>query len=511
MNLLTTRNIIRGGAVALACAAAPAAFAATVYVDANLGGNCASSYDPATRVCSGGSARAFNTLSGGVGAAQAGDIVDVRAGSYRERLVPPRSGSQSAPITIRGHQAETVTITGTSDVAVFLQGRSWLVIEGLTVDNVGGWARLEDASNNILRNNRFTRATAQGTTGGIKLVRATGNRIENNTIQDGNDNIVIQESDRNVIAGNTVNEGRHSLFSLRCGNYNVIRGNTFRNTQQKIGEIYDCEGTSDAPVKLDATKRNLVENNRFTWTLAASEDYRYNGIQYSGQQGIVRRNDFYDNQGGALNFQVYSDEALHNYGHRVYNNTFFKNRCSAIAASGNSTSARYTNNRVTGNLLYQNTNCSGSGGQTNIGNSTAVVLSNNATLTSAPPFVNESSRDLQLQPSSPLVDTGVFVTQTSGAGSGTTMTVADALPFFDGFGIRGEVGDTIRLQNSSATARIVAIDYATNRLTLDRSMTWTSGQGVHLNYSGNAPEPGAHEVGGGSSTTPNPPTNVRVN
>lgn len=494
----------------LACALASGASAKTVYVDANVSADCAT-YDATSRVCGGGAAQAFRTLTSGVNAAVAGDVVDVRAGTYRERLVPPRSGSSSAPITIRGHQGETATITGTSDVALFLQGRSWLIIENLTVDNVTGWARLEDASNNILRNNRFTRATAAGTTGGIKLVRATGNRIASNVIDDGNDNIVIQESDRNVIEGNTVSEGRHSLFSLRCGNYNVIRGNTFRNTQQKIGEIYDCEGTSDAPVKLDATKRNLVDGNRFAWTLASSEDYRYNGIQYSGQQGIVRRNDFYDNQGGALNFQVYSDEALYNYGHRVYNNTFFKNRCSAVAASGSSTSARYTNNRVTGNLLYQNTNCSGSGGQTGIANTTAVVFTNNASVTTAPPFVNETARDLQLQPSSPLINTGVFVTQTSAAGSGTSLPVADVYPFFDGFGIAGETGDLIQLQNDTRTARIVSIDYAGGRLTLDRSLDWSSGQGVHLSYSGSAPEPGAHEVGGSATDVkPNPPTNVRV-
>jgi parallel beta-helix repeat protein len=510
MTIRKSRSILSGGLAALAVTFAPAVLAKTVYVDANLGADCASTYNPGTRVCGGGTAQAVRTIASGLNAAQAGDIVDVRAGTYRERVIPPRSGTSTAPITLRGHAGETVTVTGASDAALFLQGRSWLIIENLTVTDVTGWARLEDASNNVLRNNRFTNATAEGTTGGIKLVRATGNRIEDNVIEDGNDNLVIQESDRNVIEGNTVREGRHSLFTLRCGNYNIIRGNTFRNTQQKIGEIYDCEGTSDAPVKLDATKRNLVEGNRFQWTLAANEDYRYNGIQYSGQQGIVRRNDFYDNQGGAINFQVYSDEALYNYGHRVYNNTFFNNRCSAVAASGNSTSARYTNNRVTGNLLYRNTNCSGSGGQTNIGNTTAVVFTNNASVTTAPPFVNEANRDLNLQSSSSLIDTGVFVTTASSAGSGTSLPVADVYPFFDGYGIAGEVGDLIRLQNDTRTARIVAIDYSGGRLTLDRSLDWSSGQGVHLSYAGTAPEPGAHEVDGTPSLTPSPPTNLRA-
>jgi hypothetical protein len=90
------------------------------------------------------------------------------------------------------------------------------------------------------------------------------------------------------------------------------------------------------------------------------------------------------------------------------------------------------------------------------------------------------------------------------------MPVADVYPFFDGYGIAGEVGDLIRLQNDTRTARITAIDYGGGRLTLDRSLDWSSGQGVHLSYAGNAPEPGAHEVDGTPTLTPSPPTNLRA-
>jgi hypothetical protein len=41
--------------------------------------------------------------------------------------------------------------------------------------------------------------------------------------------------------------------------------------------------------------------------------------------GIVRRNIFHDNQGGGVHIQVYKDEALYNYGHRIYNNTLTGN------------------------------------------------------------------------------------------------------------------------------------------------------------------------------------------
>jgi hypothetical protein len=68
----------------------------------------------------------------------------------------------------------------------------------------------------VLRNLNLTGATAGGTTGGVKLANgATYNRLLDSVLNDGNDNLTIQESDHNLIAGNTVSEGRHSIFSLR--------------------------------------------------------------------------------------------------------------------------------------------------------------------------------------------------------------------------------------------------------------------------------------------------------
>lgn len=488
----------------------PLANAATLYVDNTLAANCVSSYNPATRSCTGGSAAGYQSIADGLASAQAGDTVQLRAGTYNERLIPPRSGTSELYITIKNFAGENPTVTGTTEPAILLAGRSYLIIDGLRVDNVVGWGRIEDSSHNIIRNNRFSRATSTGTTGGLKLVRSTYNKILSNTFDDGSDSLVIQESDRNLVQDNVFTKARHSLFSLRCGNYNVIRGNTFNNADQKAGEIYDCEGTSDAPVKLDATKYNLVEANRFTYTRAASADYRYNGIQYSGQYGIVRRNVFYENQGGGLNFQVYSDEALYNYGHRVYNNTYFNNRCYAIAASSNGTSSRYTNNRVKNNIFYRNTGCNGESAQTNIGNTTAVVLENNATLTTGPSFVNEASYDMRLSSGSAMIDAGTFVTQTTGAGSGTQMVVDDAGYFFDGHGIPGEMGDLIQLADQTQTSRIIAVNYATRTITLSQPLTWTDRQGVHLAYSGSRPDMGAYEFSSGSTVTPSPPANLRA-
>jgi parallel beta-helix repeat protein len=482
-----------GGALAALALGSAASSAATLYADGQIASASCTNYSPASRTCGAGTDRAYRTLSGAASAAAAGDTVYLRAGTFSEQLVPARSGTAGQPITFAAYPGESPRISGVSNPALWLVQRSYIVVDGLTVSNVGGWGRLEDASHNVIRNGTFTAATIQGTTGGLKLVRSTYNKILDNTFEDGNDNVTIQESDRNVFQGNTVSTGRHSLLSLRCGNYNVVRGNTFSNPEQKDLEIYDCEGTSDAPVKLDATKRNLVEGNVIADTAPSGAAHDYNGIQFAGQQGIVRRNVFRDDMGGGINFQFYSDESLYNNRNRVYHNTFYGNRCFGIAgASGDS---RFYDNRARNNVLYKNTSCSGSGSQVSIANTSQVILSDNALATTSPGFVDEAGRDFHLASGSPMIDAGAFLTTATAAGSGTRITVADASYFFDGYGIPEEQGDEVQLQGQGAVARVTAVDLATNTLTLDRALTWTAGQGVSLRYGGAKPDLGAFESG----------------
>jgi parallel beta-helix repeat protein len=473
----------------------PGGSPATLFVDGRIGALSCADYAPATRACGGGTARAFRTLQGAAEAAGPGDTVRVRAFTYAERLIPGHSGSEAQPITFTAEAGEAAILSNLDEPAIFLQGKSYIVIEGLTITNVVGWARLEDASHNTLRSNHFSDATASGTTGGVKLVRSTYNRILANTLEDGTDSLTLQESDHNLVQGNTFSRGRHSLLSVRCGSENVVRGNTFSNPNQKDLEIYDCEGTSDAPVKLDATKRNLVEGNAIADTKASGQDYDYNGIQYAGQQGIVRRNVFRDDLGGGVNFQYYSEESLYNNGNRVYHNTFYNNRCFGIVgAEGDS--KRFFDNRARNNILYRNTDCDGSGKQVEVASGGQVILADNAVLSTSPGFVDEARRDLHLAPGSPMIDAAAFLTTATSAGNGTQLPVADASYFFDGFGIPGEMGDEIQLEGQTEVARVLSVDLAKGLLNLDRSLTWTSGQGVALKYGGSKPDLGAFESGG---------------
>ena len=59
----------------------------------------------------------------------------------------------------------------------------------------------------------------------------------------------------------------------------------------------------------------------------------------------------------------------------------------------------------------------------------------------------------------------------------------------------GESGDLIQLQGQTLRVRVVHVDYTGNTLTLAEPLTWIAGQGVHLAYTGDAPDAGAFERG----------------
>lgn len=145
------------------------------------------------------------------------------------------------------------------------------------------------------------------------------------------------------------------------------------------------------------------------------------------------------------------------------------------------------------------------------------------TLASQPIFVNESFwvdddgvphaytiADLEafftayrLSPSSPGYSDGRHLARTTQGTAGTTITVDDALPFYDGWGIQGEVGDEILVGSQEAVVVSVVDD---THLLLDRSLNVIGGTNVYLKRMGNQPARGiiVPKVTGGNGGTPVP-------
>jgi hypothetical protein len=100
--------------------------------------------------------------------------------------------------------------------------------------------------------------------------------------------------------------------------------------------------------------------------------------------------------------------------------------------------------------------------------------------------------DFQIQPDSGMIEAGTFLTYTTSAGSGSTITVQDASYFTDGYGIIE--GDTIMLEGSRQEVTVLHADYDNNVLTIDTNLDWESGKGISLLRYGSFPEIGLYEV-----------------
>src|SRR4029077_14113686 len=119
------------------------------------------------------------------------------------------------------------------------------------------------------------------------------------------------------------------------------------------------------------------------------------------------------------------------------------------------------------------------------------------------------------------IGAGGPLTTASGSGtSSTTLTVANAVFFSDGYGLTGVQGGWIRI-GPSVTVQVASVNYSSNVLTLANPVSWSSGASVYLykNSTGTVvltganPDLGAFPPGSASSTGPQPPlppTNIQA-
>ncbi|MBN2496698.1 MAG: right-handed parallel beta-helix repeat-containing protein [Deltaproteobacteria bacterium] len=523
-----------------------------LWVDGQIGLAACDDYDPDSRACGAGDQVAWQTLAGAASQAGPGDTVIIRAGEYRETLAPQRSGEPGRPVTWRSRVGETVTITGASlEPAIDISSRQHLLIEGLVVTDVRRWMYALDAHHNVIRDNVFRRALDSGGSSktGLFFQEATFNSLTGNTIEDSTqDNLSLIKSDRNLIQANTFRKAAHTLWTIKCGNYNVIRANHFHNEDQKIGEIYDCDGVGfDHEFTIEnATKHNLVEDNDFAYTPSSGDSSPYSGIQYAGQDGLIRRNRFYSTVGPGLQMTLYGGEAEHNTGNRVVHNVFYRTDFAGIELSG-SQSYAFGDNLFLNNILARSVfvandtrwdwyvdDLAGQPVQLKTGRMDGFAFSHNCffnqqagelwliawgnrdassnppphdvswfednhaelftdNLEVDPAFSDPAGQDFSLDAGSDLIDAGCFLTLTAADGQGDSLSVLDPGFFYDGYGIPGEVGDRIQLEGQTETAVVTAVDFETGSLRLDRSLTWVQGLGVAYAYNGSRPDVGAHE------------------
>ena len=277
-------------------------------------------------------ATAWKTLGKANGSVQPGDLVLVRGVFSGQAIRPAVSGTAANKIIYRVIPGDSARITiGTFDVAVWLDSREHIVVDGFEVHGVSNSVLMRFNSNhNWIQNLNIHDA------GGIIISNGDDNRIEGTTITrvgsesaNAGDAIFIQDgSDRNIVVRNTVSYAGHGTIwisfqsaSEAPANDNVIaHNNTFNPWASGMG----LNGKA---------VRTIVECNRMHLSAdGTGVNYARGGLEIEGQDNIIRYNEIFRNGAFGITIQgrTFGGFLQNASGNHVYGNTFWRNGNASI-------------------------------------------------------------------------------------------------------------------------------------------------------------------------------------
>jgi hypothetical protein len=451
---------------------------------------------------------------------QAGDTTYVVAGTYEERVQAKHSGELDKPITFKAE--EGVIVRGFR-----IEDQIYIRIIGFEITHQNSNAQHE----------------------GIWLVRAHGCEILDNYIHhvytlgiwmhhSGPSNNVLIRGNRMEFIGSVEGHETGEIAILGRGNHNIVEYNDISHVGDFLnvwGEnniirnnyFHDCY-LSDFPLcplpeghHIDGFQywsderilltRTLVENNLFVdSSVPHAHTVLLRDFDNTGSSEFLFRNNVCA-RNGSYTFGVEQFEHA-----RVVNNTFVDELsaqspkayyCVSFLSYSNFGSVInnifYNSVRDGGRVYYADPESqAGFRGDYNLafnsgcGSSCSwldpIRSEENGILNQDPLFENYPEENFRLQQNSPAVDSASPLTTTTSSGTGTQIVVQDAGYFVDGWG--SGLGDLIRV-GTNAPVRIASIDYETNTITVDRNISWNSGDRVNYAYLGSNPDRGAYEYG----------------
>lgn len=476
------------------------------------------------------------TISYATGHVVAGDTIYVRAGTYNEKFSFTVTGTAGNPITLRNYPGESVIVSGAGipmnswDALCGLYNKSYIIVDGIHFTNCQG----THANENTIGWNGGSYNTLQNCevsyhTGGIAVMLGSDQASDHFTAY--NDYVhnvttnayeAVRFDDNSsyfkgvsLTVKYTTNIGIDVVGWGNQPTYGLIQGCT---VGPDVG--YSTDGAHG--IYLDGACNTVVQNNdMYGWCDG--------GIQIAAEHvGITARNNI-------VRFNIVKNgksKGLTLGGSQITDGGYVQDSVmvhnTAIDNTGNAYSQQARINFQTGTNVFKNNLLYSSGGITdrymiyrNVTSTPENLISDYNCL--YPPSchyvwsnVNElsgfsawqatsllDSHSIALNPlfattttytlsaSSPCVDAGDYLTTTNGSGSGTVITVNDSRFFTDGFSGLFPA-DTIQFSNGR-TAKITAVNYGANQLTVSASLTWSDGLGVSYPFGGKKPDIGYSE------------------
>ncbi|MBN2581598.1 MAG: right-handed parallel beta-helix repeat-containing protein [Planctomycetes bacterium] len=480
--------------------------------------------------------KAFKSIGKAASVAGPGDVVGIAPGKYVETVSVANSGTVEAPITFRREGEGEVVLTNPrpdpeawAEKYVFrIDGKSHVVIEGLTFRDCAAWILIRDGHHCTVRKCIFDGVHIYNA---MRINSGSFNRIEDCDFKravertgfrekepwipvPGADYIeIFRDSNNNLVQGCRFGAITHTAVSVSAvepkqfkPSRNIVRGNTFRDPYWKC-------------LWFHAGEHNVFEDNVCSGPSAAF-------VQLEAPTSIIRRNVFkayHDSTDGNPHIDlrgVMRFQYEGTCGNRIYNNLFVGNE---RTITNNSWSGTVTDNLFKNNIFFdngqtiflgwpeyesKNRNCFLNNlirGTTAGQKVVQIQRDKSYTLAEAqealpalfkgnfeavPLFVNVDKGDFRPQEKSPTIDAGAALTFAIGAGKGTDVVVDDALYFCDGF---GQIEGDLVVVGSNEPVRVVKVDYDKKTLTLEHPVTWQANDPVNLAYKGKGPDVGPFE------------------
>jgi hypothetical protein len=445
------------------------------------------------------------------------------------------TASKTSPVIVSNFLGQYPVIygSGSNNSTIDLRNSSWIKIFGINETNAYRGTSFQSVTNCEIAYCDFGGGnTNYGYMAPFTMyISSQSNWIHNCTIHDalaapvgdsthcmevGNFYGTNDVSAYNIIESNVLYHAGHDVLGV-CGPFNLVRGNFIHNEAWYYRQDFETNGGHRCmEVGGYLAFGNVVDGNR-AQDAGLNNNGGSHGLELDGtDNNIVRNNVFSGNTYSG--FTIYGGKFVSSmfwgsnyvYGNTIAFNGFGPTNVVTYDASGtpigtngnsywkpaitiaNSTSNFFVNNLLSGN--YQNAcfsfNVGGivdsRGNQTNDATGTLFIDPSDGGAWS------QTQPDFHLSRISPVIGAGTWLAAvTSSSGSGTSFNVDNAGWFFAGLTAAGHIvpGDSIQLQGQTNTATIQSI--SGNTITFSPALTWTTGQGVALPYSGSAPNVGA--------------------
>ncbi len=285
-----------------------------------------------TNTGTGTSAKPYCTIQAAASAAQPGDVVQVRSGSYTENVQITHSGLAGAPITFQPAPGASVTVTGqihgftvagtsTSNLT------SWIVISGFNVTGTTGYGvYLKYSSHVTLTGNHVTlsgKPVSGSVQQGIYLIYTSDSLVANNITDHNSDTgiYLTTATTRVEVAGN-ISFANARVYTRAATGIDVrSAGNTVHNNK-----VY---GNEDSGIQLyNGADGTVVYDN-------VSYGNGDHGIDVlNSVNTVVVANTVYNNVTSGINFEGKSGTSASS-GATVRNNISVDNGLTSTTTKGN--------------------------------------------------------------------------------------------------------------------------------------------------------------------------------